>query len=47
MKYLHSFKPPIVHRDLRSPNVFVRAAATLLAHTLNMARVSASAFGLT
>lgn len=23
MKYLHSFKPPIVHRDLRSPNVFM------------------------
>lgn len=26
MRYLHSFKPPIVHRDLRSPNVFVRKA---------------------
>jgi len=24
MRYLHSFKPPIIHRDLRSPNCFVR-----------------------
>lgn len=24
MQFLHSFVPPIVHRDLRSPNVFVR-----------------------
>ncbi len=24
MNSLHSFNPPIVHRDLRSPNVFVR-----------------------
>jgi hypothetical protein len=31
MKYLHSFKPPIVHRDLRSPNVFVRAALRVVA----------------
>lgn len=25
MQFLHSFVPPIVHRDLRSPNVFVLA----------------------
>jgi serine/threonine protein kinase len=24
MRYLHSYNPPIVHRDLRSPNIFVR-----------------------
>ena len=24
MRYLHSFHPPIIHRDLRSPNIFVR-----------------------
>lgn len=23
MKYLHSFVPPIMHRDLRSPNIFL------------------------
>jgi serine/threonine protein kinase len=23
MKYLHSLSPPIIHRDLRSPNIFV------------------------
>jgi serine/threonine protein kinase len=27
MNYLHSFQPPIVHRDLRSPNVFVRLSS--------------------
>ena len=23
MKYLHEFKPPILHRDLKSPNIMV------------------------
>lgn len=23
MSFLHNIKPPVVHRDLRSPNVFV------------------------
>lgn len=25
LHYLQSFNPPIVHRDLRSPNIFVRS----------------------
>ena len=25
MNYLHSFEPPIIHRDLRSPNIFINS----------------------
>lgn len=28
MRYLHSYQPPIVHRDLRSPNIFLASTST-------------------
>jgi serine/threonine protein kinase len=39
MNYLHSFQPPIVHRDLRSPNVFVRLSHPLATHEATCAHV--------
>ncbi len=33
MRYLHSYQPPIVHRDLRSPNIFVRIRLISTPHT--------------
>lgn len=29
MNYLHQLKPPIVHRDLKSPNLLVDASYTV------------------
>ena len=29
MRHLHSLSPPVIHRDLRSPNIFVRLFCTL------------------
>ncbi len=39
MNYLHSFQPPIVHRDLRSPNVFVRLSPPLATDEATCVRV--------
>ncbi len=33
LKYLHNIMPPVVHRDLRSPNVFVRSLDDSLQRT--------------
>ena len=29
MRFMHNFQPPLIHRDLKSPNVLVRGRLSL------------------
>nr|CCA14179.1 serine/threonine protein kinase putative [Albugo laibachii Nc14] len=41
MNYLHSFQPPILHRDLKSPNLLVDGSYTIKISDFGLARVRA------
>ncbi|KUF90612.1 serine/threonine-protein kinase drkD [Phytophthora nicotianae] len=41
MNYLHSFQPPILHRDLKSPNLLVDSSYALKISDFGLARVRA------
>ena len=41
MNYLHSFQPPILHRDLKSPNLLIDSAYGLKISDFGLARVRA------
>ncbi|CEG41895.1 tkl protein kinase [Plasmopara halstedii] len=41
MNYLHSFQPPILHRDLKSPNLLIDSAYALKISDFGLARVRA------
>ncbi|TDH70666.1 uncharacterized protein CCR75_006421 [Bremia lactucae] len=41
MNYLHAFQPPILHRDLKSPNLLVDSAYALKISDFGLARVRA------
>uniref|UniRef100_H3HDP2 non-specific serine/threonine protein kinase n=1 Tax=Phytophthora ramorum TaxID=164328 RepID=H3HDP2_PHYRM len=41
MNYLHSFQPPILHRDLKSPNLLIDSAYSLKISDFGLARVRA------
>ena len=41
MNYLHSFQPPILHRDLKSPNLLIDSSYALKISDFGLARVRA------
>lgn len=41
MNYLHSFQPPILHRDLKSPNLLIDTSYALKISDFGLARVRA------
>uniref|UniRef100_M4BH68 non-specific serine/threonine protein kinase n=1 Tax=Hyaloperonospora arabidopsidis (strain Emoy2) TaxID=559515 RepID=M4BH68_HYAAE len=41
MNYLHSFQPPILHRDLKSPNLLINSSYALKISDFGLARVRA------
>jgi len=47
MLYMHSFDPPIIHRDLKTPNVLVTEDLTLRVADFGFARVRADSLHMT